>query len=99
MKLRELMSALVGADPESTVIFLENHADSDESDEVCEVIIPLLPWTYEHGQYRGDCYEVWYPGSPRDGFDEAARTDVVYKAQRVIVLSNGPTNLRYYGVV
>jgi hypothetical protein len=100
MKLRELMSALADADPESTVVFLEDYADSDQSSEVREVIIPKSSWTCERGLFYGDEYEVRYPGEPQSAFqDDAAYTGVVYNPERVVILSNGPTDLKRDGVI
>jgi hypothetical protein len=93
MRVRELLAMLRDADPDSVVLFIDRYADSDESDEVREVYIPASAWTHEHGFYANSEYEVLYPGMP-EVRDEGYR-DVVYKSERVIVLSAGPTNLRF----
>ncbi|SAK66285.1 hypothetical protein AWB78_02396 [Caballeronia calidae] len=94
MTVRELMDALRGADPESIVLFLEAYADVGESDEVSHLLIPELAWVHETGAFFGERYEFRLPKSER-GEVEAGRMDVVQRLERVVVLSNGPTNLRY----
>ncbi|MGF6809521.1 hypothetical protein OKW30_004647 [Paraburkholderia sp. Clong3] len=95
MKVRELVTLLADADPESVVLFLDSHADSDGSEEICEVLIPSELWIHEKGYSFGSRYEVRYPGHPRADVDCC---DVTHTSEHVVVLSNGPTNLRYYGV-
>ncbi|CAL8473564.1 hypothetical protein [Caballeronia sp. S22] len=94
MRVRELIEMLRGADAESVVLFLENYADMGESDEISNVLIPQTPWVHETGAYFGDRYEIRLPASER-GEVESGRTDVVQRFERVVVLSNGPTNLRF----
>jgi hypothetical protein len=93
MNVSELMSKLQDADPEATVIFLSEHADSDEGEEVREVLTPETNWTHEHGVVGNSAYAVHYPGEAElRGPDCRA---VVVSSERVVVLSSGPTNLRY----
>ncbi|MFL9955482.1 hypothetical protein PQR65_19045 [Paraburkholderia nemoris] len=97
MRVCELIAVLADADPDSVVVFLNSYADSDESDEIREVLVPSKPWTHKKGYDLGIKYEVRYPGQPRvddDGFHDVTQTQ-----ERVVVLSNGPTNLKYDGVV
>jgi hypothetical protein len=98
MRVRELIAALADADPDSVVVFLDSYADSDESDEIREVLVPSKPLTHEKGYDRGIQYEVRYPGQPRAD-DDGFHMDVIQTQERVVVLSNGPTNLKYDGVV
>jgi len=94
MTVRELIESLKAADPDSSVLFLENYADVGESDEVSHVVISKRLWVHETGGYFGDRYELRLPESER-GEVEDGRTDVVQRLERVVVLSNGPTNLRF----
>lgn len=89
----KLLQILADADPESRVLFMTHYADADESDEVREVFAPETSWTHEHGWYMGGQYSVWYPGSPESR--EVGYRDVTYETVRVVVLSDGPTNLRF----
>lgn len=93
MNVRELISALSNADPESVVVFLDEYADRDESYEICEVVIPTTAWTHERGVCLAEKYEVRYPGGPRE--PDEHQTDLVRVRERVVVLSTGPTNLRF----
>ena len=93
MTAGELLAVLRNVDPERVVLFIDQYADSDESDEVREVYIPTSAWTHEQGRYGGSEYDVRYPGSPQPR--EGGYTDVVHKRESVIVLSAGPTNLRF----
>ncbi|MCG5077519.1 BPSL0761 family protein [Paraburkholderia tagetis] len=94
MRVSELIEQLVTADPDSVVLFLDSYADIDESDEIQEVLVDSHLWTYETGEHHGIGYEVRYPGGPRatDGVDHKVTMQLV---ERVVVLSDGPTNLRY----
>lgn len=96
MRVRELIAVLSDADPDSVVVYLDSYADSDESDEICEVFIPSELWTHERGYSLGSKYEVRYPGPPRADDD---CHDVTHTREHVVVMSNGPTNLKYDGVV
>lgn len=98
MTVAELVARLVDVEPESVVVFLESYADADESDEIHEVIVPSDPWTFEVEQCVGSGYEIRYPGPPRS-YDDNYHQDLIQKRERVVVLSNGPTNLKFYGVV
>jgi len=93
MNVRELIEQLQTADPEATVLFLAEDADSGEADEIQELVLPASDWTHEQGVVGSRSYQIRYPGSP-----EYRGTDyqcVVTRAERVVVLSTGPTNLRY----
>lgn len=94
MKVREILNALRDVDPDSIVVFMAQYADSNESDEVREVHVPTEAWTHERGSYGSSEYEVRYPGAPEPRADDAYK-DVVYETERVVVLSDGPTNLRF----
>jgi hypothetical protein len=58
----ELIDALRGADPASRALFLGEYADSDEADEIRDVVIPRDAWTCDSGRYDGQKYSVRYPG-------------------------------------
>ncbi|MGF6410053.1 hypothetical protein [Paraburkholderia sp. MM5482-R1] len=96
MKVRELIAWLAGADPDSVVVFLDSYADSDESGEIRKVFIPSEPWTHETGYSLGIRHEGRYPGHPRADND---CHDVTETREHLAVMSNGPTNLIYDGVV
>ena len=93
MRVRELVAMLRDADPDSIVLFIDRYADSNASDEVREVYIPTSAWTYERGCYAGRAYEVRYPDEPE--LREEGYANVVHVSERVVVLSAGPTNLRF----
>ncbi|MGF6261833.1 hypothetical protein OKW49_002761 [Paraburkholderia youngii] len=94
MRVNELVEKLVEADPGSVVLYLDSYADVDESDEIYEVLVDSTLWTHEKGVRHGASYEVRYPYLPRasEGEDHKVISQTV---ERVVVLSNGPTNLRY----
>jgi hypothetical protein len=96
MTARELIALLQRADPESTVLFLDDYADLSESDELFDVIIPAEPWTHERGTCGGAGYSVRYPDAfePRD----ESYSDVTHDAQRVVLITNGPSNFRRRGL-
>jgi hypothetical protein len=94
MTVAELIAALRGADPASRVLFLGEYADCDEGDEIREVVIPQDAWTYDSGRYAGREYAVRYPGPPAQR-EDTGYTDVTQVPERVVVLSTGPTNLRF----
>ena len=96
MTARDLIALLQQADPESTVLFLDDYADLSEADEVFDVLIPADPWTHECGRCHGEKYSIHYPDSfePRD----ESYTDVTHEVRRVVLLTNGPTNFRRVGL-
>lgn len=93
MTVAELIDVLRDADPSSRVLFLGEYADSNEGDEVCEVVIPRDPWTFERGRYRTEDFSAYYPGPA--AAREEGYSDVTHASTRVVVLSTGPTNLRF----
>lgn len=93
MKVGELLNALRGVDADSTVLFLAEHADANEADEVSEIYLAFRRWTHEVGKYDTREYHSWYPYRPQQR--GSAYTSVKYETRRVVVLSNGPTNLRF----
>lgn len=94
MKVQALLTQLALADPQAEVLFLDLHADADGADVVRLVDIRQEPWTHERGTYgSNEPYEAWYPGKPEER--DSNYTDIVSKTTRVVVLSAGPTNLRY----
>lgn len=93
MKVEELVAQLALADPRAEVLFLDQCSDADETDEVRLVDIRSENWTHERGLYSGEPYEARYPGKPCER--ESGYADIVTSAERVVVLSAGPTNLRY----
>lgn len=94
LRVKELVERLANADPDSVVVYLDSYADVDESDEICEVLVDLNLWTHEVGTHHGTHYEVRYPGGPR-ATDSDSRVVTTQAVERVVVLSDGPTNLRY----
>ncbi|WP_322034417.1 BPSL0761 family protein [Burkholderia sp. BCC1970] len=93
MTAAQLVTALVCSEPNSHVLFLTHYADVEEADGVRQVSMLETAWTHERGEYRGDPYDVWYPRGPVPRED--SYQDVTYEAVRVVVLSDGPTNLRF----
>lgn len=61
------------------------YADSDEADEIREVVIPRDAWTYDSGPYAGREYLVRYPGLPAQR--DTGYGDVTQVSERVVVLS------------
>ena len=96
MIVRELIALLERADPQAIVLFLDDYADLSESDDVFDVIIPADPWTHVRGTCGGAEYSVRYPDAfePRD----ESYSDVKHDAQRVVLITNGPTNYRRGGL-
>jgi len=93
MKVRELMEHLRNADPEATVLFLDEYADCDQADEVRQVTMPATNWTCERHADGDRAYDIHYPGPPERR--DAPRQEEVTHSERVVVLSSGPTNLRF----
>ncbi|SRR6266702_629652 len=94
VNVQELMAQLAQADPQAEVLFLDLHADADEADEVRLVDIRTESWTHERGMYGNERYEAFYPGEPCER--ESGYSSIVTSEERVVVLSAGPTTLRYY---
>jgi hypothetical protein len=94
LRVDELIMRLLNAKPDSVVLYLDSYACVDESDEVVEIFVDSNVWAYETGARYGENYEVRYPGSPRPS-DEEKHVVTAQSVERVVVLSNGPTNLRY----
>jgi hypothetical protein len=94
MRVNELIEQLVNADPDSVVLYLDPYADVEESDEISEVSVDSRLWTHEKGVRHGESYENRYPYGPlvSDGEGHEVLSQSI---ERVVVLSNGPTNLRY----
>ncbi|MGF6507826.1 hypothetical protein [Paraburkholderia sp. 32] len=92
MTVRELIALLQRADPDRVVLFLDDYADLSEADEVLDVIIRAEAWTHERGSQGGTQYSVRYPYAfePRD----ESYTDVTHDPERVVLITNGPTNYR-----
>jgi hypothetical protein len=93
VKASELLSILREVAPESEVLFMDPYADASESDVVQHVFAPVLPWIRERGHESGIEYECRYPGSPAER--DESYIDVSCANEMVVVLSSGPTNLRY----
>ncbi|CAM2153100.1 conserved protein of unknown function [Pararobbsia alpina] len=93
MTVRELIEKLAEVDPDAIVIWLDEYADRDESDEVREVDARGENWTRETGYYGSGWFEVRYPGDPVRR--EPEYNGIVTEHIRVVVLSSGPTNLRF----
>lgn len=94
MLVSELIEQLADADPDSVVLYLDSYADVEDSDEICEVLVDSNLWTHEEGVNHGESYKKRYPCGPR--ISDAQGHEVLSQSlERVVVLSNGPTNLRY----
>ena len=93
MKVRELLERLSEADPESVVLFLEAWSWVDEADEISTVTVPAEAWTFEESSESGHEYSVFYPGNDRD-IEDRSRQYVRQRRVRVVILSNGTTNLK-----
>ncbi|MFP3518858.1 hypothetical protein SB766_22025, partial [Pseudomonas sp. SIMBA_077] len=78
---------------DSTLLFLAEHADPDEADELCEIQVAPHLWTLETGEYGSHVYEIWHPDTPEPRDEDY--TAVVYEPRPVVVLSTGLTNLRF----
>ena len=96
MKVKELIALLSVAPPDSVVVFIEQQGDLDETEEIRQVDVRPEPWLHERGQYRDERYEVHYPATLRDPRDEPGYDDVTWQGENVVVLSSGPTNLRFH---
>jgi len=94
LTVRELIAILKDAPQDSRVLFMTEYADEGEADEVAQVDIQKVDWTYESGKAVRETYSYHRPG-PLEPSDERC-SDVVQTIERVIVLSPGPTNLRFY---
>lgn len=94
MRVRELVEQLMNVDPGSVVLYLDSYADVEESDEVREAFVDSNLWTYEKGMNHGEPYEKRYPYGPRIS-DGQGHEVLSQSFERVVVLSDGPTNLRY----
>lgn len=94
MRVNELVEQLMNADLDSVVLYLDSYADVEESDEIREVFVDSNAWTYENGVNLGESYEKRYPYGPRIS-DGQGHEVLSQSLERVVVLSNGPTNLRY----
>lgn len=90
----ELIVRLLIAGPDGFVVFLDSCASVYESDEIREWFIDSNVWTHETGVRYGECCEVRYPGAT-----ESAEGDghmlTTQSLERVFVLSDEPTNLRF----
>ncbi|MGF6658184.1 hypothetical protein OKW34_008774 [Paraburkholderia youngii] len=96
MKVRDLLQRLSTVDPESVVLFLEAWSWVDEADEIATVTIPKEAWTFEESREPGKTYSVFYPGNDRNT-EERSRQYVRQRQVRVVILSNGTTNLERGG--
>lgn len=94
MRVNELVEQLMNAAPDSVVLYLDSYADVEESDEIREVFVDSIAWTYEKGVNLGERYEKRYPYGPRIS-DGQSHEVLSQSLEGVVVLSNGPTNLRY----
>ncbi|NVH73676.1 hypothetical protein FSB08_14140 [Paraburkholderia sp. JPY432] len=92
MKVRDLLERLSTVDPESVVLFLEAWSWVDEADEIATVTVPKELWTFEESSESGNAYSIFYPGNDRN-IGERSRHNVRQREVRVVILSNGTTNL------
>jgi alkylated DNA repair dioxygenase AlkB len=94
LTVRELIAILRDAPPDSRVLFMTEYADEGEADEVAQADIQTIDWTYESGNAVREAYSYHHPGPPEPPDERCS--DVVQTIERVVVLSPGPTNLRFY---
>jgi hypothetical protein len=94
LTVRELIAILRRAPQDNVVLFITEHADEGEADEVALVDIQTVDWTYERGIAIREVYAFHHPGLPESP-DERC-TEVTQTIERVVLLSPGPTNLRFY---
>lgn len=94
MRVDDLVEQLLNANPSSVVLYLDSYADVEESDEISEVFVDSNVWTHEKGVRHGESYEKRYPHGPRPSDGEGHEV-ISQTVEGVVVLSNGPTNLRY----
>jgi len=94
MRVNELVEQLANADPDAVVIYLDSYADVYESDEVREALVESNLWTHETGLRHGEWYEIRYPFGPKP-VDSERHVIAAPNLEHVVVLSDGPTNLRY----
>ncbi|MBB5427486.1 hypothetical protein HDG40_005665 [Paraburkholderia sp. JPY158] len=94
MRVRDLLSQLALADPNAEVVFLDEHADAEEADVLRVVDIRQEFWTHESGECDGRRYEAVYPCKPAER-ESSGYASVLAERVQVVVLSAGPTNLRY----
>ncbi|MGF6634156.1 hypothetical protein OKW38_002840 [Paraburkholderia sp. MM5496-R1] len=94
MKVRELIEQLVTADPDAVVVYLDSYADVYESDEIHEAFVDSYLWTHETGLRYGEWYDIRYPSGP-EPVEGERHVIAAQKPEHVVVLSDGPTNLRY----
>lgn len=92
MKVRELLAHLSAADPEAKLLYLDMHADADETDAVQLVDIRPEAWTREKGMCAGETCEARYAGKP--AVRDSSYSRIATSSLRVVVSSPGPTNLR-----
>lgn len=64
MRVWELIAILLRTDQDAQVLFLAEHADEDESDEIKNVEIQDASWTFESGAAFGRAYSA-IPGRPQ----------------------------------
>jgi hypothetical protein len=95
MRVRELLTRLSPLDPEAVVLYLDEYADASDAAEIKEIVVPNESWTCErHELTDGRFKEVHYPTGHGPSLGWNAATDA-QQAELVVVLSTGPTNLRY----
>jgi hypothetical protein len=94
MKVSELIEQLINAAPDSVVVYLDSYASAYESDEVRETFVDAQLWTHETGLRHGEYYEIRYPYAPEPAEGRSHNITAQF-LEHVVVLSDGPTNLRY----
>ena len=94
MRVRELLTRLSPLDPDAVVLYLDEYADASDAVEIKEVVVPGESWTCErHESSDGRFEEVYHPtGQLSLGWNGATDT---HRQESVVVVSTGPTNLRY----
>ena len=95
MTVRELIELLKTAPEDSVVLFIDQYGDADGTEEIRQVDVRPELWLHERGKFRGESYDVRYPATLKDPREEPGYTDVTHEPEDVVVLSSGPTNLRF----
>lgn len=95
MRVHELLTRLSLSDPEAVVLYLDEYADACDAAEIKEIVIPDERWTCErHESTDGRFEEVHHPTGHGLSVGWNGATDT-RRQESVVVISTGPTNLRY----
>ncbi|EIN00405.1 hypothetical protein WQE_15281 [Paraburkholderia hospita] len=87
MKVAELLSRLVDADPEAIVLLLPSYGDYPDAEELREVALMAETWTCERQhELDGTTRDVHYPAGREHAYGWNPQTDESW-SERVVVLS------------